>query len=349
MIAAPTQQDRAAWKDTRIGRFTASRFGALMTQPRSKAAREAGAFGAEGTGYIFAKAIERLTGVPMDDAGSTPVMRRGLLLEPAALHILSTAWKPCEACTWQAYGDNLGSTPDALVEAGHATMDLKCPGNPADVVRFADEVVDGDFDTLLAWDSTYAWQVMVQALTCGCDTAHLVYFTDRLAIHRLTDEQLQEAQTLIDLRAEQYEKLSQRLGEALGQRLASQIARGVWKVELALKPQDLGNIEIKLDMKDGALEASFKATEALTRDLISDGLPKLKEALAQSGMEVAQLNVNVRQDSQNGGNPTPGRNKTSAGINGVSKGSLANASLPSDSVATGKPKAQGNNGLDVLV
>ncbi len=156
-------------------------------------------------------------------------------------------------------------------------------------------------------------------------------------------------QSDIDLRAEQYEKLSQRLGEALGQRLASQIARGVWKVELALKPQDLGNIEIKLDMKDGALEASFKATEAMTRELITDGLPKLREALAQSGMQVANVNVNVRQDSQNGGNSTPGRHKTPAGITGVSKGSLANASLPSDSVATGKPKAQDNNGLDVLV
>ncbi len=156
-------------------------------------------------------------------------------------------------------------------------------------------------------------------------------------------------QSDIDMRAEQYEKLSQRLGEALGQRLAGQIARGVWKVELALKPQDLGNIEIKLDMKDGALEASFKATEALTRDLITDGLPKLKEALAQSGMEVAELNVNVRQDSQNGGNPTPGRNKTSAGVNGVSKGSLAKASVPADSAATGKPRAQDNNGLDILV
>ncbi|MFM8466617.1 MAG: flagellar hook-length control protein FliK [Oxalobacteraceae bacterium] len=156
-------------------------------------------------------------------------------------------------------------------------------------------------------------------------------------------------QSDIDLRAEQYEKLSQRLGEALGQRLASQIARGVWKVELALKPQDLGNIEIKLDMKDGALEASFKASEAMTRDLITDGLPKLKEALAQSGMQVANVNVNVRQDSQNGGNSTPGRNKTPAGISGVSKASLASASLPSDSVATGKPRASDNNGLDVLV
>lgn len=157
------------------------------------------------------------------------------------------------------------------------------------------------------------------------------------------------AQSDIDLRAEQYEKLTQRLGEALGQRLAAQIARGVWKVELALKPQDLGNIEIHLDMKDGALEASFKATEALTRDLITDGLPRLREALAQSGMEVAQVNVNVRQDSQNGGNPTPGRNKTPAGVNGVSKGSLAKASLPADSAATGNRKGSDSNGLDVLV
>jgi hypothetical protein len=164
-----------------------------------------------------------------------------------------------------------------------------------------------------------------------------------------TQSQASSPQSDIDLRAEQYEKLSQRLGEALGQRLASQIARGVWKVELALKPQDLGNIEIKLDMKDGTLEASFKASEAMTRELITDGLPKLRETLAQSGMQVANVNVNVRQDSQNGGNSTPGRNKTPTGISGVSKGSLANASLPADSLATGKPKAQDNNGLDVLV
>ncbi len=152
-----------------------------------------------------------------------------------------------------------------------------------------------------------------------------------------------------DLRAEQYEKLTQRLGEALGQRLAAQIARGDWKVELALKPQDLGNIEIKLGMKDGALEASFTASEAMTRDLIADSLPRLRDTLAQSGMEVAQVNVNARQDSQNGGNPTPGRNKTPAGINGVSKGSLANTSLPADSVATRIPKAADDQGLDILV
>ena len=156
------------------------------------------------------------------------------------------------------------------------------------------------------------------------------------------------SQSDIDLRADQYQQLSQRLGEALGQRLAAQIARGNWNVELTLKPQDLGNIEIKLNMKQGNLEASFNASEAMTRDLIVDGLPRLKETLAQSGMEVAQVYVNVRQDGQNGGNSTPGRQKAPSETSGVSKSSPVVTGQPSASLTTGKSAAD-NNGLDVLV
>jgi hypothetical protein len=205
MNALTAQQ--AGWKDTRIGRFTASTFGQLMTEPRSKAEREAGAWGKTAQGLITAKAIERLTGKWMNDVDTQP-MRRGLLLEPAALYLLSKHWRTVEGVTWQAWGDNFGSTPDALVDRGAATMDIKCPGNAADVVRFADEVVDGDFDSLLAWDKGYAWQIMCQALTCGVKDCWLVYFTDRLPIHVLTNDERQEVQTLIDLRAEQHSQES---------------------------------------------------------------------------------------------------------------------------------------------
>ena len=186
----------------RIGRFTASRFGVLMQQPRTKEAREAGAFGAQGHDYIAAKAVERVTGIPMDDdAPHTFSSRRGLSLEPAALHLLGSHWQECRACTWQPYGTHLGSTPDALVNGGREPMDLKCPASASDVIRFGLEVIDGDFDTLLAWDVMYAWQVMVQALTCGADRAHLVYFTDRLPIIKITDSDRERAQDLIDVAA----------------------------------------------------------------------------------------------------------------------------------------------------
>lgn len=153
--------------------------------------------------------------------------------------------------------------------------------------------------------------------------------------------------TTIELRTEQYEKLSQRLGEALGQRLAAQIAKGDWKVEMALRPHDLGNIEIELAMKNGGLEASFNASEMRTRDLIADGLPRLKEVLAQLGMDVASVNVNVRQNGQHGGNPTPGR-QSAGGVGTVGKLARAgDAGIPAAPPARPAPAA--DDGLDVLV
>lgn len=149
------------------------------------------------------------------------------------------------------------------------------------------------------------------------------------------------------LRSEQYEKLSQRLGEALGQRLAAQIARGEWKVELALNPHKLGKIDIQLDMRRGELEASFKTSNPMTRELLIDGMPRLKEVLAQSGMEVAQMNVNTRQDRQNGGNPTPGRQQQSSPSDSGQNGN-ATSNVAAGPVATRK-QTDRNDGLDVRV
>ena len=192
----------------RIGRFTASKFGVLMQQPRSKADRDAGAFGATATDYITAKAIERVTGTAMDDGEAHSFSsRRGLLLEPAAMYLLGDAWQECKPCTWQPCGTHLGSTPDALVHGGTEPMDLKCPANACDVVRFGLEVVEDDFDTLINWNAAYAWQIMVQAVTCGSDRAHLVYFTDRLPIIKVTDSTREIVQGLVDDAARRYSDL----------------------------------------------------------------------------------------------------------------------------------------------
>ena len=148
-------------------------------------------------------------------------------------------------------------------------------------------------------------------------------------------------------RAEQYDKLSQRLGEALGQRLAAQIAKGDWKVEMALRPIDLGKIDIELKMHQGELQASFHASEASTRDLILNGLPKLKEVLAQLGMEVASVDVNVRQESQSGGNPTPGQPSPRIAAVG-SRARSDEAAAPGELPAARSVKLS-DNGLDLLV
>ncbi|MFM8465084.1 MAG: flagellar hook-length control protein FliK [Burkholderiaceae bacterium] len=156
----------------------------------------------------------------------------------------------------------------------------------------------------------------------------------------------QAARSELDARAEQYDKLSQRLAEALGQRLAAQIARGDWKVEMALRPKDLGNIDIELHMKRGELQASFSASQMGTRDLIAEGLPRLREVLSQLGMEVASVDVNVRQESQRGGNSTP--EKRSSGVAGVGPRRSVDES-PVTPLPPARSNAGSSDGLDVLV
>jgi flagellar hook-length control protein FliK len=108
-------------------------------------------------------------------------------------------------------------------------------------------------------------------------------------------------------RVAQYEQLAQRLGRALGERLQAQIERGEWKVNLQMDPAKLGRIDMELDMRAGGLDAMFRSDNQLTRELIAQSLPRLRETLAQSGTAVANVWVQGESQRQSGGNPTPGR------------------------------------------
>jgi flagellar hook-length control protein FliK len=109
-------------------------------------------------------------------------------------------------------------------------------------------------------------------------------------------------------RIEHYQQLADRLGQALAQRLQAQIERGEWKVQMRMDPASLGRIDMELDMRAGGLDAVFRSDNPLTRELIAQGLPKLKESLSQSGTAVANVWVNGDSARQSGGNPTPHQN-----------------------------------------
>ena len=113
-------------------------------------------------------------------------------------------------------------------------------------------------------------------------------------------------------RLEHYQQLADRLGQALAQRLQSQIERGEWKVQMRMDPVSLGRIDMELDMRAGGLDAVFRTDNPLTRELIAQGLPKLRESLSQSGTAVANVWVNGDSARQSGGNPTPHQNPSKA-------------------------------------
>jgi flagellar hook-length control protein FliK len=133
-------------------------------------------------------------------------------------------------------------------------------------------------------------------------------------------------------RAAQIQDLADKLGKAMGERLQEQLERGEWKLQLKLNPAHLGKIDVELDMNAGGLDAVFKADNSLTRELISQGMAKLRDSLAQSGMTVANVWVNSENQRQSGGNSTPRQQSGSdhavnSPVNAVNEASAAESRI----------------------
>ncbi|MGB1159087.1 MAG: flagellar hook-length control protein FliK [Porticoccaceae bacterium] len=101
---------------------------------------------------------------------------------------------------------------------------------------------------------------------------------------------------------DQFSQMSKTLTEALGQRIVAQLARGEWRVEMQLHPTNLGRVEIHLEMKNGELEANFYTANQITRELINEGLPRLRHALEQQGMETAYRGLEQGNQGKSNGN-----------------------------------------------
>jgi flagellar hook-length control protein FliK len=107
--------------------------------------------------------------------------------------------------------------------------------------------------------------------------------------------------------SEVYDQLSDKMATEMASRMHKQLSDGEWKMKFALRPSNLGGVEIQLEMKDGKLDAVFRADNPLTRDLLQNSSQRLREALGNFGINAGQVNV-----GQGGGN-TPQNNSGGAG------------------------------------
>ena len=89
------------------------------------------------------------------------------------------------------------------------------------------------------------------------------------------------------------EALTKKFSGILASRLLTQISRGVWRVEMDLHPKSLGRIEVQIDYSNGQLEAQFNTSQPTTREILLESLPRLKEVLAENGMNPASINVEL--------------------------------------------------------
>jgi flagellar hook-length control protein FliK len=107
---------------------------------------------------------------------------------------------------------------------------------------------------------------------------------------------------------EVYDQLSDKLATEMAARMHKQLSDGQWKMKFGLRPAHLGGVEIQLEMKDGKLDAVFRAENAMTRDLLQNSTQRLRDALQNFGINAGfvQVGQNGGQSQQNAsGNSTP--------------------------------------------
>jgi len=71
--------------------------------------------------------------------------------------------------------------------------------------------------------------------------------------------------------------------------------------ELQLNPAELGGLHVKLDVDNGAVNASFVCQHQAVAELVQDAMPRLRDAMQQGGMQLAQTSVSTGDFSQQQG------------------------------------------------
>jgi flagellar hook-length control protein FliK len=101
--------------------------------------------------------------------------------------------------------------------------------------------------------------------------------------------------------------------QALAQRVQWMVGKQMQGAEIKLTPPNLGTLEVRVSVNHDQTSVSFTSPHASVRDAIETAMPRLRELLADNGLNLA--NVNVSEHSQ-----TDQRRQDAAAFRGGGRG-----------------------------
>lgn len=120
--------------------------------------------------------------------------------------------------------------------------------------------------------------------------------------------------------------------EEIGNRVVWLANRSEGRAELVLTPPQMGRVEISLTVKGDQVTASFASHNPVVREALEAAMPRLREALAEAGIQLGQTQVgaeNARQWTQqekHGDNPGSDRSRGTLAFGASSPASLGHLS-----------------------
>ena len=197
------------------------------------------------------------------------------------------------------------------VQSGNVSQSFNTPSTASVLSLLGGNVQEQDIASLA---SSFSQDTGTQSDSSGSNTSGQSSsgFAQALAQSNSSDNKSvtgKEATTAVATpMAEVYDQLSDKLATEMAARMHKQLSDGQWKMKFGLRPAHLGGVEIQLEMKDGKLDAVFRAENAMTRDLLQNSTQRLRDALQNFGINAGYVQVgqNGGQSQQNAsGNSTP--------------------------------------------
>lgn len=83
----------------------------------------------------------------------------------------------------------------------------------------------------------------------------------------------------------------QRFSPVMRQQLLTMVSQGIQQAEIRLDPAELGHMTIRIQVQGDQTQVQFHVAQQQTRDLLEQAVPRLRELLAEQGMQLADSHI----------------------------------------------------------
>lgn len=96
-------------------------------------------------------------------------------------------------------------------------------------------------------------------------------------------------------------------GEELAQKMSLFVGKGLQSAQLILNPAELGPLEIKLHLHKDQAQIQVQSSVPMVRELVEASAQRLRDMLAEQGVELSRFDVGARHSGKEQGNNGQGR------------------------------------------
>ncbi|MCL1093764.1 flagellar hook-length control protein FliK [Shewanella kaireitica] len=111
------------------------------------------------------------------------------------------------------------------------------------------------------------------------------------SLTRVEPQQIQLALKQHADQATQMQEMIQRFSPVMKQQLMTMVSQGVQHAEIRLDPAELGSMMVRIQVQGDTTQVQFQVSQHQTRDLVEQAMPRLREMLAEQGMQLTDGQV----------------------------------------------------------